>query len=318
MKIFLAGATGVVGQRLVPVLVRRGHQVIASTRSADKSSAIRQLGAEPVVVDALDREAVIRAVQGARPEVVVHQMTALSQMKSLKRFDAEFAVTNRLRTTGTDYLLEAARSAGVKRFVAQSFTGWPNIREGSRVKTEEDPLDPHPPTAMRQTLDAIRYLERVVMAASESSDIEGIVLRYGAFYGPGTSFAPGGDIIEAVRKRQFPIVGGGTGVWSFVHLDDLATATALAIEGVPPGIYNIVDDDPAEVSTWLPELARIVKAKPPRHLPAWLGRFIIGDVGVSVMTQIRGSSNALAKRVFNWQPAFASWREGFRQQLVTF
>jgi nucleoside-diphosphate-sugar epimerase len=316
MKVFVAGATGVVGKRLVPLLVTRGHQVVASTRSADKMAAIRALGAEPVVVDALDREAVRLAVQAARPEVIIHQMTALSQMKSLKRFDQEFALTNRLRTEGTDYLLDAARAAGVKRLVAQSFTGWPNIREGSRVKSEQDPLDPHPPDHMRQSLDAIKRLERIVPAAT---DVEGIVLRYGSFYGPSTSFDRGGDILEAVRRRQLPLVGGGTGVWSFIHVDDVAMATAIAAEGrVPRGIYNIVDDDPAEVSTWLPELARMIGAKPPRQMPAWLARFFIGDVGVSMMTQIRGSSNALARRVFNWQPAYPSWRDGFRQLAVTF
>jgi 2-alkyl-3-oxoalkanoate reductase len=314
MRIFVAGATGVVGKRFVPLLVRRGHQVVASTRASDKVEAIRGLGAEAVIVDALDRDAVVRAVRAARPDVIVHQMTALARMKSLKQFDREFALTNRLRTEGTDYLLEAARAAGVRRLVVQSYTGWPNIREGGRVKTEQDPLDPHPPDNMRQTLAAIRQLEQKVPAAA---DIEGIVLRYGSFYGPGTAFDRGGDIFEAVRRRQFPLVGGGSGVWSFSHMDDVAMATALAAEAdgntVPRGVYNIVDDDPAEVSTWLPEFARIIGAKPPRRLPAWLARFVIGDVGVSMMTQIRGSSNALAKRVLNWQPAYPSWRDGFRE-----
>jgi nucleoside-diphosphate-sugar epimerase len=312
MKIYVAGATGAVGRRLVPLLVSRGHHVVATTRSAMRTSAIRELGAEPLVIDALDRDAVIRSVQMAKPEVIVHQLSALSQLRSLKRFDEEFAVTNRLRTEGTDYLLEGARAAGAKRLVAQSYTGWPNSREGSRIKTEDDPLDPHPPHAMRQSLDAIRYLERVVIAAS---DIEGIVLRYGSFYGPGTSFAPGGDILEAVRRRMFPLVGAGTGVWSFVHMDDVAAATTIATEGVPPGVYNIVDDDPAEVATWLPALARTIGAKPPRRVPSWVARLIIGEAGVAVMTQSRASSNAKAKRVFNWQPAYASWRDGFRHEL---
>jgi nucleoside-diphosphate-sugar epimerase len=312
MKIFLAGATGVVGRSLVPLLRTRGHQIIATTRAAEKTAALRELGAEPTIVDPLDREGVMRAVESAAPDVVVHQLTALGHMRSLKRFDDEFAVTNRLRTQGVDYLLEAAQSARAARFVAQSFTGWPNIREGARVKTENDPLDPHPPASMQRTLDAIRHLER---AATGAPGIEAIVLRYGYFYGPGTALAPDGDIFEAVRRRQLPIVGSGAGVWSFIHVHDVAAATAIAIEGVPPGLYNIVDDEPAEVATWLPELARTIGAKPPRHLPAWIGRLAIGDAGVAMMTESRGSSNAKAKRVFEWQLTYPSWRDGFRHDL---
>jgi nucleoside-diphosphate-sugar epimerase len=312
MKMFLAGATGAVGKRLVPLLVERGHHVVATTRSIDKMAGLRALGADPVVLDPLDREAVFRAVSAAKPEVVAHQLTALANLRSMKRFDDEFTVTNRLRTEGLDYLLGAARASGATRFVAQSFTGWSNIREGSRVKSEEDPLDPHPPRNMSRTLDAIRHLERVV---PEASGIDGVVLRYGSFYGPGTAFAPGGDIVEAVRRRQFPVVGSGAGVWSFVHMDDVAAATAIAMEGAPRGIYNIVDDDPAEVAIWLPELARIIGAKPPRHVPAWVARLFIGQGGVTWMTEGRGSSNRKAKQVFNWQPIYRSWRDGFRHDL---
>jgi 2-alkyl-3-oxoalkanoate reductase len=312
MKVFLAGATGVVGKRLVPLLVSRGHRVTATTRSANKLPALRELGANPLIVDPLDREAVLAAVTSARPEVVVHQLTALARVKSLKRFDDEFAVTNRLRTEGLDHLLEAARMVGAARLVAQSFAGWPSVREGSWIKTEEDPLDPHPPQTMRQTLDAIRHVERVV---PDAPGIGGIVLRYGYFYGPGTSFARGGDLIEAVRRRRLPIVGSGAGVWSFIHINDVAMATAIAIEGVPRGLYNIVDDEPAEVAMWLPELARVIGAKPPRHVPVWIGRFVIGDAGVIVMTESRGSSNQKAKRTLNWQLTYPSWRDGFRQDL---
>jgi nucleoside-diphosphate-sugar epimerase len=309
MKIFLAGATGAVGKRLVPVLVASGHHLVATTRSVEKAKRLRSAGAEAVVVDGLDRDAVITAVKVARPDVIVHQMTALTSMRSLKKFDDEFALTNRLRTEGTEYLLEAARAAGTKKLIVQSYTGWPSIREGSRVKTEDDPLDPKPPKAMSRTLDAIRRLESLVAVAS---DINGIILRYGSFYGPGTSIAPGGEIVEAVRQRKFPIVGDGGGVWSFVHMDDVANATLAAIERGMPGVYNIVDDEPAEVSVWLPDLAQAVGAKPPRHVPAWLGRLVIGDAGISMMTQIRGASNAKAKQGLAWQPTYATWRDGFR------
>jgi 2-alkyl-3-oxoalkanoate reductase len=313
LRIFVAGATGAVGRRLVPMLVRRGHTVLATTRAAGRVAQLRALGAEPVVVDALDRSAVVAALESARPAVVVHQLTALSHARSLKHFDREFALTNRLRTEGTNHLLEGARAVGAKRFIAQSFTGWTNPRDGDRIKTEEDPLDPHPPGSMRQTLDAIRYIEQVV---AEARDMEGTVLRYGYLYGPGTSFGPGGDILEAVRRRRFPLVGSGAGVWSFIHVDDIAAATVIAAEGAPPGVYNVVDDEPAEVSTWLPELARVVGARPPRRVPVWFARLIIGDAGVAMMTQSRGSSNARIRRAFNWRPTYPSWREGFRRSVT--
>jgi 2-alkyl-3-oxoalkanoate reductase len=309
MKIFLAGATGVVGRQLVPLLVKRGHEVVATARTAEKAAALRAAGAVPVEADGLDRTSVQRAVAAARPEVVVHQMTALATVTSFKNLDAALALSNRLRTEGTDHLLAAARAAGAQRFVAQSFTGWPNAREGGRVKTEEDPLDAHPAASMVQTLDAIRTLERAVLGAS---GLEGIVLRYGAFYGPGTSLAAGGSLVEAVRRRRLPIIGDGAGVWSFSHIADVAEATRRAIEGGPPGLYNIVDDDPAEVSIWLPELARVIGAKPPYRIPVWLGRLAAGEAGVRMMTEQRGSSNAKAKRLLGWQPACSSWRDGFR------
>jgi nucleoside-diphosphate-sugar epimerase len=312
MKIFLAGGAGAVGKRLVPALVAAGHQVVATTRSASKREALRAMGAEPVILDALDREAVRKAVSDARPEVIVHQMTALASVKSLKDVDGELALTNRLRTEGTDYLIAAARAAGVRRIVAQSFTGWPNERVGGRVKTEEDPLDPDPPAPMRRTLDSIRRLEATVAGLS---DMDGLVLRYGSFYGPGTMLAAGGEIVEMVRRRRFPVIGGGGAIWSFIHMDDVAQATRLAIEGGPAGVYNVVDDDPAEVSVWLPELARAIGAKAPFHLPAWVGRLAIGEAGVSMMTRARGSSNAKAKRTWDWPLLYPSWREGFRRGL---
>jgi nucleoside-diphosphate-sugar epimerase len=251
----------------------------------------------------LDALEVGEAVARAEPDAIVHQMTALAHMSNLRRFDHEFAVTNELRTKGTDYLLAAAEAAGVQRFVAQSYTGWANVREGGPVKTEDDPLDPHPPAAQTQTLAGIRYLERAVLAAP----VTGIVLRYGNFYGPGTS----DQLLELVRKRKMPVVGSGSGIWSWVHVDDAAAATIRALEHGELGVYNVVDDEPAPVAEWLPYLAATIGAKPPRRVPVWLGRIAAGEVGVSMMTQIRGSSNAKAKRELGWQPDRASWREGF-------
>jgi len=308
MRVFVAGATGAIGRRLLPQLVASGHEVVATTRSPEKVEWLRTLGAEPVVVDGLDALAVGEAVARAEPEAIVHQMTALTGMSNLRRFDREFAVTNELRTKGTDNLLAAAAAAGVRRFVAQSYTGWTNVRAGGPLKTEEDPLDPDPPAAQRESLEAMRHLDRAVLGAAP---IEGIVLRYGSFYGPGASE----QLVELVRKRKLPVVGAGTGIWSFVHVDDAAAATVAALERGAPGVYNVVDDEPAPVSEWLPYLAEAVGAKPPRRVPVWLGRLAAGEVGVSMMTQIRGSSNAKAKRELGWQPAWRSWREGFARGL---
>jgi nucleoside-diphosphate-sugar epimerase len=308
MRVFVAGAAGAIGQQLLPQLVTQGHHVTATTRNPAKAGRLRELGAEPAVVDGLDAAAVGEAVARAEPDVVVHQMTALAGIFDLRRFDRMFAVTNQLRTQGTDHLLAAAAAAGVRRFIAQSYTGWTNIREGGPVKTEDDPLDPNPPAAQRETLAAIRHLERVVLAAAP---IEGIVLRYGSFYGPGASDA----FVGLIRKRRVPIIGDGAGVWSFLHIRDAAAATVAALEYGKPGVYNVVDADPASVAEWLPFVAQAVGAKAPRRVPVWLGRLAAGEVGVCMMTQIRGSSNALAKRELGWQPAWPSWRQGFSRGL---
>jgi nucleoside-diphosphate-sugar epimerase len=313
MKVFVAGATGAIGSRLVPLLVSAGHEVVATTRKPEKAKALWAQGAAPVVLDGLDKDAVMQAVTDSRPEVVVHEMTAIAPMRSLKDFDRHLAPTNRLRTEGTQFLLDATRAAGARKFVAQSYSGWPNQRVGTRVKTEEDPLDPHPPKGMAQTLAAIRQLEDLV---TNTTGIVGIVLRYGSFYGPGTSFSPGGEMVEMVRQRMLPVIGNGAGIWSFIHVDDAANATRLAIERGTAGIYNIVDNDPAPVSEWVPELAIALGAAPPRRLPAWLGRLAVGSAGMSIMTQVRGSSNAKAKRVLNWEPKYGSWREGFRRGMA--
>jgi 2-alkyl-3-oxoalkanoate reductase len=310
MKVFLAGGSGAIGKRLVPMLVQSGHEVVATTTTERKLSALRELGAEAVVLDVLDRNAVMAAVMRSDPDVVIHEATALSAMgASLRNLDKEFAHTNLLRTEGTDNLLEAARAAGARRFVAQSFSGWPNERKGKMVKTEDDPLDTEPFPHTEQTLAGIRHVESVVAGAK---DIEGVVLRYGGFYGPGTSLArDGGLSTDAVRKRKFPLVGEGTGVWSFIHIDDAAAATLIAAEHGKPGIYNIVDDDPAPIREVLPVLAKSVGAPPPRHVPVWLARILAGKIVVGMMTEMRGSSNAKARRELGWKPRYPSWREGF-------
>jgi nucleoside-diphosphate-sugar epimerase len=310
MRIFVAGAGGVIGRRLVPQLVERGHQVVATTRDAAKKDELRVLGATPVVMNGLDPASVGEAVARAEPEVVVHQMTALAGFGDLKNFDRGFATTNELRTRGTDNLLAASDAVGVHRFVAQSFTGWPNERSGAPVKSEDDPLEPNPPAHQRESLEAIRYLERAVIAASSM----GLVLRYGSLYGPGTAMA--NEYAQLIRERKLPLVGDGAGIWSFVHADDAASATVLGVEGDERGVYNVVDDEPVPVAEWLPYLAELLGARPPRHVPAWLARFAIGDVGVEMMTRIRGSSNAKAKRGLGFDPVWPSWRQGFRDGFL--
>jgi len=307
MRVFVAGGTGVIGRSLIPMLTAAGHQVTATTRTPGKAGLLRALGAEPAVADGLDRGATREAVARARPDVIIHQMTGLTGGTDLRHFDRTFAVTNELRTRGTDYLLEAARAAGTARVIAQSFTGWPNARDGGPVKTEDDPLDPHAPGSMTESLRAIRHLE----AAVTSQVPEGLVLRYGILYGPGAS----DDVVELVRKRRLPVIGGGGGVWSFTHVTDAAAATALAAERGRPGLYNVVDDDPAPVAEWLPYLAETIGARPPWRLPAGLGRLLAGDSVVLMMTRIRGSSNARARRELGWAPRYASWRSGFATGL---
>jgi nucleoside-diphosphate-sugar epimerase len=311
MRVFVAGASGAIGIRLLPQLVDRGHEVIASTHTSSKSDLLRSFGVTAVVMNGLDAASVGEAVARAEPEVLVHEMTGLAGFSDLRHFDEGFARTNALRTRGTDYLLAAAEAVGVRRFVAQSFTGWPNERVGEAVKTEEDPLDADPPAHQRRSIEAIRYLERAVL---ETAPIEGLALRYGNLHGPGTSIPH--DYAEPIRKRKLPVVGAGAGVWSFVHVDDAATATAIAVERGAGGLYNIVDDEPAPVAQWLPYLAECLGAPPPRRVPTWLARFAIGEVGISMMTQVRGSSNAKAKRELGWEPRWPSWREGFRLGLA--
>lgn len=315
MKIFVAGATGALGRRLVPALVARGHEVVGMTRTPQKADLVRRLGAEPAIADGLDADAVGSAVGNAAPDVVIHQMTSLSGELDLRDMESAFAQTNRLRTEGTDHLLAAARAAGAKRFIAQSFAGWSSVRTGGPVKAEDELLDPDPPAAIRPIVDALRYLERAVTGAE---GIAGLALRYGGFYGPGTSLSldPVGEHVEIVRQRKFPVVGGGTGIWSFIHVDDAAAATVAAVDRGEPGVYNVVDDQPARVSEWLPGLAKAIGAKPPRRFPRWLGRILAGEAATLMMTEARGASNGKAKRELGWQPAYPTWREGFAQGLA--
>jgi nucleoside-diphosphate-sugar epimerase len=312
MKVFVAGATGALGKQLVPMLVERGHEVTGMTRSPSKEELIRSMGARPAMADALDPEAVAQAVAQAEPEAVVHELTDLTGTFA-RNIDKSFATTNRLRTEGTDHLLAAAKAAGARRFIAQSFAGWPSEPTGGPVKTEDDPLQQHPPKTVTQSLAAIRHVEDV----TRDDGIEALALRYGGFYGPGTSIAlePPGELLEMVRKRRLPVIGDGGGIWSMVHIRDAAAATAAALERGEPGVYNVADDEPAPVGTFLAELANAIGAKPPRHLPRWVGRLAAGEVGVMMMTEIRGASNAKAKRELGWELRYPSWRQGIREGL---
>jgi nucleoside-diphosphate-sugar epimerase len=319
MKVFVAGATGALGRQLVPQLVARGHEVVGMTRTASKQDAVRSLGARPVVADALNPDAVAQAVASAEPEVIVHQLTALSgkmSARDMRHPDRSFAVTmtNRLRTEATDNLLAAGRAVGARRFVAQSIAAFRFARTGGPVQTEADPLDPNPPAALRTGQAAILHLEQAVTTIEWG---EGLALRYGSFYGPGTgiSLAPDAVMAAPIRKRRFPIVGDGGGVWSHVHIEDAAAATAIAVERGRPGIYNVVDDEPAPVREWLPVLASALGAKPPRRIPRWLVRLLAGEAATAMMTDVRGASNEKAKRELGWQPRYASWRQGFAQGL---
>ncbi len=319
MKIFVAGVTGVLGRGLVPQLVAQGHEVIGMTRNGSKQDLVRSLGARPVVADALDADAVAQAVASAEPEVMVHQLTALSGKLSVRDMrdperSAMAKMTNRLRTEATDNLLQAGRAVGARRFVAQSFGAFRWARTGGPVQTEADPIDPNPPAALRAALVGILHVERAVPAIDWG---DGVVLRYGGFYGPGTaiSLAPDAQMAAPIRKRRFPIIGDGGGVWSHIHIDDATAATAVAIDRGPAGIYNIVDDEPAPVREWLPVLASALSAKPPWRIPRWLGRLAAGEAATLMMTEARGASNEKAKRELDWTPRYASWRQGFAQGL---
>ena len=300
MRVLVAGASGALGSRLVPQLIDAGHEVIGTHKSAGSGERVRALGAEPVQLDLLDRDAVVEAVVAGKPDSIVHEATALGGDLNFKHCDRSFHQTSLLRTQGTDALLAGAKAAGVERFVAQSYASMRHERTGGMVKTEDDPLDSHPVPAMSAAMAAMRYLDETVTAAG------GIVLRYGGFYG-----AANDGLIEPVRKRMFPIVGDGAGVTSFIHLDDAAAATVLALEHEGPAIYNVVDDDPAPVREWLPVLAEALGAKPPRRVPRWLARLFAGELAVMMGTESRGVSNAKARRELGWTPRYPSWRDGF-------
>ena len=305
MRVFVAGATGAVGRYLIPMLVKAGHQVTGLSRSPEKADGPRRMGAEGVVADALDRAAVLSAVQEARPDAVIHQLTAIPAKLNPRRLAEDFALTNRLRTEGTDYLLEAARASGATRFIAQSFGGYMWAREPGPPMSEEEARDPESITGV---VAAIAHVERVVPEGG------GVVLRYGSFYGPGTGLSSDGATVAQIRAREFPIVGKGAGVWSFLHVEDAARATVTALDRGAPGIYNIADDEPAAVAEWLPYLAEVLGAKAPRRVPEWVARLAAG-ANVMAVTRARGISNAKAKRELGWTPVWGSWREGFRRAL---
>jgi nucleoside-diphosphate-sugar epimerase len=308
MRVFVAGATGAIGKQIVPRLAAAGHEVFGMTRRESKRAMLSGFGAVPVVADALDPDQVAEAVDSARPHVIVHELTAIGAL-NMRHFDRDFALTNRLRTRGTDHLLSAGQAVGVRRFVAQGLAAYgAYARTGGPVKSEEDPLESAPAREMRETLAAIRYLEDSVLDARWT---EGIVLRYGVFYGPGTGMVPGEEQFELVRRRKFPLVGDGGGVWSFIHIADAAEATLAAVEHGSRGIYNVVDDDPAPAAEWLPVLAQKLGAKKPMRVPKAIGKLFAGEAGVAMMTDIRGASNAKAKRELGWRPAHPSWRQGF-------
>jgi len=314
MRIFVAGATGALGRQLVPKLVERGHEVTGMTSTRQKEPVVEELGATPAVADALDAEQVAAAVARAEPEVIVHQLTAISAEASIRNIDRSFEATNRLRTKGTDHLLAAGRAIGVRRFVAQSFAAWLYHRVGGPVKTEEDPLDPNPIRPIRETFGAIRHVEEAVTGADWMT---GVALRYGWFYGPGTSLWAGGGHLEPIVKGKFPIAGDGGAVWSLIHIEDAADATVAAIDGGERGVYNVTDDSPERVADWLPGLAEMIGAPPPKRVPKLLGRLFAGKPAVIMMTELRGALNAKAKRELGWTPRHPSWREGFAELAAT-
>jgi 2-alkyl-3-oxoalkanoate reductase len=325
MKILVAGASGAIGRALLPLLTGAGHDVVGIVQRPRSAEIVRALGAEPKSVDALDAAAVLACFREARPDVVIHQATAIPANLDMRRFDRDFALTNLLRVEGTRHLLAAAVDVGTRHFIAQSFAGWTYGRttnggkpiktpRTAKLKTEDDPLDPNPPKKMRATLDALKALERAVLSESR---LTGTVLRYGGFYGPHTSIGKDGATVQALRRRKLPMVGDGAGVWSFVQIDDAASATAAAVAAGSGGIYNVVDDEPAPVSEWLSFLAHCAHAQPPKQVPEWLARITVGEHVVAVMNEIRGVSNAKIKRELGWTPRWPTWREGFRDALKT-
>jgi nucleoside-diphosphate-sugar epimerase len=311
VRVFVAGASGVIGRRLIPHLVEAGHDVTGMTRHEDRAERIRAQGAAAVVCDVFDASALTRSVVAAGPEVVVHELTDIPRAIDVRRYAEVMAGNDRIRTEGTRNLVAAAREAGARRMVAQSIA-FAYAPVGGPVKDEDDPLFLDAPDPLGPTIRALAELERQVL---EDGDLEGLVLRYGLFYGPGTTYAADGATASRVRRHRFSVVGSGSGVYSFVHVDDAATATVAAVERGAPGIYNVVDDEPAEISEWLPFYAEVLGAKAPGSVPMWLARLAGGGRMTLLMERLRGASNAKARSELEWEPAYRSWRVGFREDL---
>ena len=309
MRVFLAGGTGVIGRRLLPRLLEAGHDVTAMTRREDRAAALREAGAVPAVADVFDAEGLRAAVERAAPEVVVHELTDLPPALDTRKIEEQMAGNDRIRTEGTRNLVAAARGAGARRIVAQSIA-FAYAPTGDGLKREEDPLWDDAPWPWKRSIDALHELEDAV---TKTQGIEGVVLRYGFFYGPGSAYGPGGSLEHEVRRRRFPVVGRGSGVFSFVHVDDAADATVATVERGAPGIYNIVDDEPAAMREWVPVYADAIGAKRPYRIPRFVARLFAGPYAVMLATEVRGASNERAKAELGWQPRFGSWREGFRE-----
>jgi nucleoside-diphosphate-sugar epimerase len=310
MRVFVAGASGAIGRPLLPRLLAAGHEVTGMTRREERASEIRAAGAAAVVCDAFDAAALRDAVAAAKPEAVVHALTALPPKFNPKK--DYLAPTNRIRVEGTRNLIAAAQAAGARRLVAESIAFAYEPR-GDWVKAEEAPLFERAPGSYGAAFGAIADLERQVTSAE---GIEGVVLRYGWLYGPGTYYDRGGQQAEEVTKRRLPIVGKGTGTFSFIHAEDAATAIVAALERGAAGIYNVVDDEPTPLREWVPIYAEALGARPPRRVPAWLARLVAGSATVDAALQMRGAGNAKAKRELGWVPTHPSWRQGFRDSLA--
>jgi nucleoside-diphosphate-sugar epimerase len=312
LKVFVAGGSGAIGRRLIPMLAAAGHEVAGMTRDEGRAPALRELGATPAVCDVFDRGSVEEAVCGFEPDVVVHQLTALPERMNPRKLEEEYEKNDRVRREGARNLLEAARAAGARRLVAQGIAFWYAPTGDGTLHGEDDPLFTDAPEPIGTSVRNMLATEEIVLG---DDAIEGVVLRYGFFYGPGTWYAPDGFLGSLTRRWLNPIVGRGTGVFPFVHVDDAASATVAALTG-PPGVYNVVDDDPAPMSVWMPEYAEALGARKPLRAPTAVAKVVAGRGPVDWQDQLEGADNAKAKRELGWQPRYPSWRTGFREGLA--